>query len=110
MKSSAIATTSTGNENSTISTVAAIDHVKGGIRSIVMPGARRRAIVARMHAAQTLDAVTDRITAKVHRFIPVRGETLSSDSGVYETQPLRAAPWSVRKPLNIITPPSANIQ
>src|SRR3954453_24126376 len=97
MNSSAIATTSTGNENSTISTVAAIDQVKGGIRSIVMPGARRRATVARMHAAQTTDAVTDRITAKIHRFLPVPGENLSSDSGVYETQPLRVFLWSVRK-------------
>src|SRR4051794_734239 len=105
-----MATTRTGNENRTIRTVAAIDHVNGGMRSIVMPGARRRTIVARMQAAQTIDAPTERITAKIHRFIPVPGENLSSDSGVYANQPLRAAPWSVRKPLNIITPPSANIQ
>ena len=70
----AIATTSAGNEVTTIRQVTSIVQQNTGIRSMAIPGARRRKIVARI---DTESAIADRVasvTPIAHRSSPTPGE------------------------------------
>jgi hypothetical protein len=77
-----IATTSTGNAPTIISTDTRAVHVNTGIRSSAIPGARWRATVQVTGAAMTIVPETARITPNVHRFCPTPGVNWDSACGV----------------------------
>ena len=87
-----MATSSAGNAATIIRHVTSIDQVKTGIRSSVIPGARRRMIVARMQAAEQRRRRSRRASTpddpQVHR--RRRACSVASDSG-YVGGPARVA-------------------
>src|SRR4051812_20082062 len=102
-----MAAISTGNAKITISAVTVIAHVKTGIRSIVMLGARLRRTVLRRHAPHSSSPAVASATPRIHRSIPSPGELTAFDSGSKPPQVAAAAPLRVRKPAYIDSPPSA---
>ncbi len=81
-------------------------HVKIGSRNIDMPGARIVDTVARMLTAVRMPESPVSATATIQRSPPSPGERMPSDSGVYANHPKLAAPFDVKKPDNIVTPPA----
>ncbi len=81
-----------------------------GIRSSDMPGARRRATVARTTAPTAVIPTAARITPTVHRSWPTPGVLVPFDSGVYANQPERPAPPAVSHPDCITSPPDSHVQ
>ena len=103
--SSAIATTSTGNEATTMKQVASIVQVKTGIRSIVIPGARCRRIVSRMVMPISSEPKTASATPITQRSIPTPGVPKLLESGTVAVQLSSPAPLLVRNPEYIESPP-----
>ena len=89
------APSSAGNANSTFRQVATIVHVKTGIRSMLMPGARRSTMVARIVPARTIALIAEAATPASHRSVPVPGEKVSLDMGRNSVQPSRGYPEAV---------------
>lgn len=76
------AISSDGNAASTMRLVATMDHEKTGIRSMVMPGARRSSTV---HSTVPATRIMPRLAAKlprIHRSVPNPGENSALESGV----------------------------
>ena len=79
--SSAIATISTGNEPTTMSTLTSPVHVKTGMRIGDMPGARRWRIVPSTQAPTAVSPSAARITPIVHTSWPTPGVLELFESG-----------------------------
>jgi hypothetical protein len=91
-----MASTTAGKAVNTINVVATIVHVNGGRRSIVIPGARRPAIVARMHAASTMSPTLATSTPAHHRSMPEPGVQTVSDRGSVAIHVALPAPLRLR--------------
>ena len=105
-----MASTSAGKLATVIRQVTSIDHVKIGIRSSVIPGARRPAMVASWQAARAMPASAASATPAHHRSMPGPGVRTAADCGYSAVHAAEPAPLRVRKPDHITRPPSTSSQ